>query len=118
MREDLRGSELSVPGSPDVRCIGESRSGMLTRTRETLCVEHPLTLSAAGGQSATREDLGGSEPSVPGSPNVRCVGESRSRMLTRTRETLCVEHPLALVSGRRPVSDEKRSQRKRAECAW
>jgi hypothetical protein len=75
-------------------------------------------LSAAGGQSAMRRDLRGSELSVPGERNVRCVGESRSRMLTRTRETLCVEHPLALVSGRRPVSDERRSQRKRAECVW
>jgi hypothetical protein len=55
---------------------------------------------------------------VSGSPDVRCIGKSRSGMLTRTRETLCVEHRLALVSSRRSVSDEKRSQRKRAERVW
>jgi hypothetical protein len=52
--------------------------GHVNVSRETLCVEHPLTLSTAGYQSAMRRDLRGSEPSVPGSPDVRYIGESRS----------------------------------------
>jgi putative hemolysin len=81
-REDLRGSEPSVPGSPDVRYIGEQARDAHQNTW-MFHVKHCAwsivsPLSAAGGQSAMREDLRGSELSVSGSPDVRYIGESRS----------------------------------------
>jgi hypothetical protein len=78
-------------------------------------------LSAAGGQLAMRRDLRGSEPSVSGEGNreeYRIILMQWRQESDVSRETLRVEHRLALVSGRRPVSDERRSQRKRAKRAW